>query len=119
MVTTQPDNGERLFCTREDGSVALRRQTRRMNKGLIQTGRTVCLQKTFRISEVVETLLTQHIKVIAMSNDFIDIVRRNQHRDSFCCCALQAFPDVMSKLWIYTRRRLIQNHEVCVGGKQG
>ncbi len=46
-----------------------------MNKCLIQTGCTICVHETLRISEAVETLLTQHVKVIAVSNDLIDVMR--------------------------------------------
>ena len=45
-----------------------------VNKCLIQAISAVCIHEALRISETVELSLTQHVEIIAMRNDLIDIV---------------------------------------------
>ncbi len=46
-----------------------------MDKRFIQRAGAIGRHKALPIGEVIEAPLAEHIKVIAVSNDFIDIVR--------------------------------------------
>ncbi|KAA8559569.1 hypothetical protein FX985_05947 [Pseudomonas extremaustralis] len=46
-----------------------------MNKRLIQASSVIGVHEALSISEAVETPLTQHVEVIAVGNDLIDVMR--------------------------------------------
>ncbi|MNN89655.1 hypothetical protein D3C81_2075010 [compost metagenome] len=65
------------------------------------------------IGKAIEAFLANHVKIITMVNDLINIVRGNQNSGAFTGSAAQALPNIAPKFRIYTGGRFVENHEVC------
>ncbi|VVM67217.1 hypothetical protein PS673_01582 [Pseudomonas fluorescens] len=83
------------------------------DKRIVHCLYSIPIHKLTTIGKAIEALLANHVKIIAMVNYLINIVRGNQNSGALPGGALKALPNITTKLWIYTGSRLVKNHEVC------
>ena len=83
------------------------------DKRIVHSLYAIPMHELTTIGKAIEALLANHIKIITMVNDFINIVRGNQNSGALPGGAVKALPNIATKLWVYTGSRLVKNHEVC------
>ena len=83
------------------------------DKCIVHSLCSILVHELTTVGKAIEALLTNHVKIITMVNDFINIVRGDKNGGALSGSAVKALPNIVTKLGIYTSSRFVENYEVC------
>ncbi|MNI76566.1 hypothetical protein D3C73_1328090 [compost metagenome] len=83
------------------------------DKRIVHSLYSILLHELTAVVKAIEALLADHIKIITMVNDFINIVRGNQNGGALPGGAVKTLPNIVTKFGVYTGSRFVENYKVC------